>query len=61
MGLPKSWRVHDTFHVSKLHKYERSEEFIRELEPLPPEVGEEGKEEFEVEAIIRHRGVKSKW
>ncbi|MCG8340570.1 MAG: chromo domain-containing protein, partial [Cytophagales bacterium] len=60
VGLPESWRVHDTFHVSKLHKYERSEEFIRELEPLPPEVGEEGEEEFEVEAIIRHRGVKSK-
>ena len=46
--------------MSKLHKYERSEEFIRELEPPPPDVGEEGEEEFEVETIVRHRGVKSK-
>ena len=61
MGLLESWKVHNTFHVSKLCKYECSEEFIRELEPPPPEVGEEGEEEFEVEAIIRHRGVKLKW
>ena len=60
VGLPESWKVHGTFHVSKLCKYERSKEFVRELEPPPPEVGEEGEEEFEVEAIIRHRGVKSK-
>ena len=60
VGLPESWKVHDTFHVSKLRKYERSEEFIKELEPPPPKVGEEGEEEFKVEAIIRHRGVKSK-
>ena len=60
VGLTESWKVHNTFHVSKLRKYERSEEFVRELEPPPPEVGEEGEEEFKVEAIIRHRGVKSK-
>ena len=60
VGLPESWKVHDTFHVSKLHKYEHNEEFIRELELPPPNVGEEGEAEFEVEAIVRHRGVKSK-
>ena len=60
VGLPESWRVHDTFHMSKLHKYECYEEFIRELELLPPKVGEEGEEEFEVEAIVRHQGVKLK-
>ena len=41
-------------------KCERSEEFIKELEPPPTEVGEEGEEELEIEVIIRHRGVKSK-
>ena len=54
VGLPKSWRVHNTFHMSKLHKYEHSEEFIKELELPPPKVGKEGEEEFEVEAIIKH-------
>ena len=60
MGLLESWKVHNTLHVSKLHKYECNKEFIRKLEPPPLEVGEEGEEEFEVKAIIRHRGVKSK-
>ena len=54
VGLPESWKVHDTFHVSKLRKHERTKEFIRELELPPLEVGEEGEEEFEVEAIIKH-------
>ena len=31
----KSWRVHNTFHMSRLHKYKCIEEFIRELELLP--------------------------
>ena len=61
MGLPESWKVHNTFHVSKLCKYKSNEEFIRELELPALEVGEEGEEEFEAGAIIRHRGVKSKW
>ena len=60
MGLLEAWRVHNTFHVSKLCKYKHNEEFIRELEPPPPKMGEEGEEKFKVKAIIRHRGAKSK-
>ena len=52
------WRIHPTFHVSNLKQYRRSEEFVREVEPPPPELVEASLE-YEVEAIIQHRGTGS--
>ncbi len=42
-------------HISKLKRYNRSDEFLREVEPPPP-VLVEGELEYEVESIVRHRG-----
>ena len=55
LGLPPAWRVHPVFHVSNLKRFKQSEEFEREEQPPPP-VMVEGEEEYEVEAILRHKG-----
>ena len=55
LDLPPGWHIHATFHVSKLKRYIRSEEFLREVEPPPPELVE-GHLEYEVEQILRHKG-----
>ena len=49
------WQVHPTFHVSNLKRYIRSRDFIWEVK-LPPPILVDGELEYEVEAIIRHRG-----
>ena len=38
VDLPPSWHLHPVFHVDKLKKYIRSEEFLREVHPPPPVV-----------------------
>ena len=55
LDLPPAWRVHPVFHFSNLKRFKWSEEFEREEQPPPP-VMVEGKEEYEVEAILRHKG-----
>ena len=55
VDLPPSWRLHPVFHVDKLKKYIRSEEFLREVHPPPPVVIEDHLE-YEVEDLIRHYG-----
>ena len=59
LDLPPAWRVHPVFHVSNLKRFKRSKEFEREDQPPPP-VMVEGEEEYEVEAILRHKG-KGAW
>ena len=55
LDLPPGWRIHPVFHTSKLKHYIHSEEFLREVEPLPPIlVGDTL--EYEVEGILRHKG-----
>ena len=55
LDLPPGWRIHPVFHVSKVKRYIRSEEFLREVEPPPPVlVGDTL--EYEVEGILRHQG-----
>ena len=56
LELPSNWRIHPTFHVEKLKKFERSEEFQRTVLSPPATLEVDGQQEFEVEAIIRHRG-----
>ena len=55
LNLPPTWRIHPVVHVSKLKRYYRSEEFEREERPPSPVVVD-GEEEFEVEAVLRHKG-----
>ena len=55
LDLPPAWRVHSVFHVSNLKRFKLSEELEREEEPPPPMIVE-GEEEYEVEAILRHKG-----
>ena len=55
VDLPPQWQVHPSFHVAKLKRYYRSNEFLREVESPPLELVE-GELEYEVEAIARHRG-----
>ena len=55
LELPAGWQIHPTFHASHLKAYIRHPEFEREVEPPPP-VLVDGELEYEVEAILRHRG-----
>ena len=60
LQLPTNWRIHPTFHVENLKKFERSEEFRRTVVSPPAALEVEGQQEFEVEVIIRHRGSTSR-
>ena len=55
LELPTRWQIHPTFHASHLKAYIRHPEFEREVEP-PPLVLVDGELEYEVEAILCHRG-----
>ena len=55
LDLPQGWKIHPIFHVSHLKRYLQSEEFVREVEPPPPELVE-GTPGYEVEGILRHKG-----
>ena len=55
LELPVHWHIHPVFHIDKLKRFYRSREFVREVEPPPPELVE-GYLEYEVESIVRHKG-----
>ena len=55
LNLPPTWRIHPVFHVSNQKRYYWSEEFEM-VERPPSPIVVDGEEEFEVEAILRHKG-----
>ena len=55
VDLPPGWRLHPVFHINKLKKYSRSEEFLWEVQP-PPLVVVEDHLEYKVEDLIWHWG-----
>ena len=59
LDLPPTWWIHPIFHVSNLKRFHWSEEFEREERPPSP-IMVDGEEEYEVEAILKHKG-KGAW
>ena len=55
LSLPPDWKIHPVFHISNMRRYVRSKEFSR-VEKPPPPIMVDGEEEYEVEAILRHKG-----
>ena len=55
LSLPPDWKIHPVFHISNLRRYVRSTELNR-VEKPPPPILVDGEEEYEVEAILRHKG-----
>ena len=58
--LPQQLRIHPVFHLDKLKLFKKSLHFPNRVQPLrpPPEVEEDGHEEWEVERILGRRLIK---
>ena len=55
LELPHQWRIHPIFHASLLSPYHETKEHGPSFPQPPPDVIE-GEEEYEIEAIVAHRG-----
>ena len=55
LHIPSQWKIHPVFHTSLLTTYKETLEH-RPNFPQPPPDLIDGKEEYEVEAVLRHRG-----
>ena len=55
LDLFPAWWIHLVFHVSNLTRFQWPKEFERE-ERLPSPMVVDGEEEYEVEAILKHKG-----
>ena len=56
IGSALGWWIHPVFHISKLKRCIRLEEFLRETEPPPPVLVGDNLE-YEVEGILQHPGI----
>jgi len=54
LELPKSWRIHNTFHAVLLMPYVETEVHGPNFTRPPPEI-ENNEERYEIETILRHR------
>ena len=55
LDLPPASQIHLAFHLSNLKRFHWWEEFERRERPPSPIVVD-GEEEYEVEAILKHKG-----
>ena len=53
--IPSQWKIHPVFHASLLTTYRETSEHGPNFLQLPPDLID-GKEEYEVEVVLRHRG-----
>lgn len=54
LSLPKTWKIHNRFHVTLLAPVEENDIYSQHFLKPPPDLVK-GKEEWEVEAIVGHR------
>jgi hypothetical protein len=54
LKLPPQWRVHDVFNISQLKPYHAPADG-RAPVPIPPVIGDDGEEQYEVDRIVAHR------
>ena len=55
LRLPPTWKIHDVFHASLLSSYHSTEPYGLSFSSPPPDVID-NEEEYEVEAILSHKG-----
>ena len=55
LELPPQWKIHDVFHASLLTPFHETQEHGPSFTQPPPDVIG-GEEEYEIEAILRHKG-----
>ena len=55
LRIPPQWKIHPVFHASLLTTYKETPEHGPNFLRLPPDLID-GKEEYEVEAVLGHRG-----
>jgi hypothetical protein len=56
LQLPEQWQIHPTFHASELSSYRETDIHGLNFQEPPPDIIAE-EEEYEVEAILTHKGV----
>jgi hypothetical protein len=54
LNLPKTWKIHSTFHASELSSYQETEVHGPNFHEPPPDVID-NEEEFEIESILSHK------
>ena len=55
LRLPSTWKIHDVFHTSLLSSYRSTESYGPSFTSPPPDIID-NEEEYEVEAILSHKG-----
>jgi len=59
LTLPDTWKIHNVFHMSLLMPYKETDKYgLNFLEPPPDLI--DGKEEWEIEKILKHQTYQKK-